>query len=129
MVMDKIVQEWIKISEYDLETADAMLKAGRYLYVVFMCQQTVEKLLKAMYSKIKGELPPRTHNLLYLVDILGLNLAGSDKFVLSQLNQFYLESRYPVERNKLAEEMDESKSVSYLNKTKELWTCLKQKFL
>ncbi len=29
---------WLDIAEYDLETAKANYKSGRYLYVVFMCQ-------------------------------------------------------------------------------------------
>ena len=44
--MDK-VQYWIDIAEYDMETASAMLQTGRYLYVGFMCHQTMEKILKA----------------------------------------------------------------------------------
>ncbi|HNT28701.1 MAG TPA: HEPN domain-containing protein, partial [bacterium] len=37
---------WFEIAEYDLETARAMLKTKRYLYVGFMCHQTIEKALK-----------------------------------------------------------------------------------
>ena len=28
---------WLKIANYDLKTAEAMLKSKRYLYVGFMC--------------------------------------------------------------------------------------------
>lgn len=41
--MDGKVTYWIEMSDYDLETADAMLLTGRYLYVGFMCHQTIEK--------------------------------------------------------------------------------------
>ena len=44
--MDKIVEHWIERSQYDLDTAKVMLDTGRYLYVSYMCQQAVEKLLK-----------------------------------------------------------------------------------
>ena len=124
--MKRTVEEWLKISAYDLQTAEAMLISGRYLYVVFMCQQAIEKILKAIYSDKKNELPPRTHNLLYLVDVLNLNILESDKILLSQLNQFYLESRYPDEQGKLAEEIDKEMSELFLRKTKEVWACLKQ---
>ncbi|RKY35434.1 MAG: hypothetical protein DRP78_05455 [Candidatus Omnitrophota bacterium] len=63
--MQRVVEEWLKISLYDLETAEAMLKTKRYLYVAFMCQQALEKILKALYVQIEAKLPPRTHNLLY----------------------------------------------------------------
>ena len=33
--MDGKVTYWIEMSDYDLETADAMLLTGRYLYVGF----------------------------------------------------------------------------------------------
>ena len=34
--MDSKVTYWIEMSDYDLETADAMLLTGRYLYVGFI---------------------------------------------------------------------------------------------
>ena len=36
-----------EMSDYDLETVNAMLLTGRYLYVGSMCHQTIEKILKA----------------------------------------------------------------------------------
>lgn len=45
-----------------------MLASGRYLYVVFCCQQAVEKALKAVIVRKTGALPPRVHNLLRLAD-------------------------------------------------------------
>lgn len=68
--MQKTIKEWVEISEYDLQTAEAMLHTQRYLYVAFMCQQAIEKILKALYIQKKNELPLRTHNLLYFIDIL-----------------------------------------------------------
>lgn len=126
--MDKKTQEWIEISEYDLKTAESMFRANRYLYVVFMCQQAIEKILKGIYVQKKNELPPRTHNLLYLIDILKLDVRDSDKMLFAQLNQFYLESRYPEEGSQIAKEIDSNKSLEYLDKTREAWECLRQMF-
>ena len=39
--MAKNVAYWIEMSDYDLETAKAMLITGRYLYIGFMCHQTI----------------------------------------------------------------------------------------
>ena len=41
------VSYWLDLAEYDLDTAKAMLKSRRYLYVGFMCHQVIEKALKA----------------------------------------------------------------------------------
>jgi len=125
--MQKSIQEWIDISEYDLQTAEAMFRTARYLYVAFMCQQAIEKILKAIYVQNKNELPPRTHNLLYLKDVLGINIENRDAELLSYLNQFYLESRYPGERALLANEVDKGKAEEILKNSKEMWKCLKLK--
>ena len=43
---DKVTY-WGEMSDYDFNTAGAMLETKRYLYVGFMCHQTIEKVLKA----------------------------------------------------------------------------------
>ena len=63
---DKI-EYWVEMAEYDLETAKAMLKSKRYLYVGFMCNQVIEKILKAYYVKEKSKQPPYTHKLIRLM--------------------------------------------------------------
>ncbi len=45
--MRQDTQNWIALSDYDLETARHMLATGRYLYVIFMCHLALEKMLKA----------------------------------------------------------------------------------
>src|SRR5438034_10717590 len=57
---------------YDLDTAEAMLKSRRHLYVVFMCHLAIEKTLKAVYAETRSRMPPRTHDLLYLVRELAI---------------------------------------------------------
>ncbi len=46
---DKVIY-WVEMSDYDFDTAKAMLDTKRYLYVAFMCHQVVEKLLKAYWE-------------------------------------------------------------------------------
>ena len=58
---------WLDAAEYDIATADSMLNSGRYLYVVFMCQQALEKLAKGLYAYfVNGEVP-RVHNIGYIL--------------------------------------------------------------
>lgn len=125
--MDKIVREWVEISEYDLETAQAVLKARRYLYVAFLCQQAVEKILKAIYVRKKKCLPPRTHNLLYLAEQLKLDISLKDLELFSLLTQFYFENRYPGERVRLAREMNKNKAAEILKDARRVYRCLREK--
>lgn len=124
--MQESVKEWFEISEYDLQSAEAMFSTGRYLYVAFMSQQAIEKILKAIYIKKNNELPPRTHNLIYLVDVLKLVMDVDAMATLSRLNQYYIQGRYPGERMQLAKDMDNAKAKELLDNTKEIWGCLKQ---
>jgi HEPN domain-containing protein len=59
-----IPRRWSEQGNYDLETARAMLQSGRFVYVLFCCQQAVEKMLKGVIAKTTGEMPPRIHNLM-----------------------------------------------------------------
>jgi len=74
IVIKENVKYWLEIAEYDIITAKAMLTSGRFLYVGFMCHQTIEKALKAVIARdcAEGEIPPKTHHLLRLVERAGI---------------------------------------------------------
>ncbi|KAA6337958.1 hypothetical protein EZS27_013990 [termite gut metagenome] len=54
--METKTKYWIDLSDYDLETAEVMLQNKRYLYVSFMCHQTIEKAFKTLQQWIKEKL-------------------------------------------------------------------------
>ena len=62
--MEKDIENWVKLADYDIKTADAMFKSHRYLYVMFTCQQAIEKILKALVTKSTKQFPPKTHDLM-----------------------------------------------------------------
>ena len=77
--MNDKVTYWIEMSDYDLETADAMLVTGRYLYVGFMCHQTIEKILKAYWSNCLEEIPLKIHSLSRLAEKTGIDQELSEE--------------------------------------------------
>jgi len=93
--MDEATQAWIERAQYDYDTALAMLETGRWIYVLFCCQQSVEKSIKAFISARTGELPPRIHNLVRLADEAGLELTPELHRFLGELSAYYIQSRYP----------------------------------
>lgn len=54
--MKKDAKNWVQIAKYDLETAKAMMNSSRFLYVLFTCQQAVEKMLKALIVEFTKKL-------------------------------------------------------------------------
>jgi HEPN domain-containing protein len=117
------MENWISLAEYDLATADDMLKSKRYLYVAFMCQQAIEKILKAHYVKQHKSTPPYTHNLLRLIKELSLKNEMDNEIAatIEELNSYYIESRYTEDIEELSQFLTETKAVSILNSTRELF--------
>lgn len=72
MTNDKVTY-WFEMSEYDLDTAQAMLDTRRYPYVRFMCHQAIEKALKAYWSSILEEPPLKIHTLSKLASKTGID--------------------------------------------------------
>ena len=52
----KVINNWLELAEYDIKTANSMNKSKRYLYVAFTCQQSIEKILKAIYTWLKKQI-------------------------------------------------------------------------
>jgi HEPN domain-containing protein len=123
------VKYWLEIAEYDLETAKAMIKTGRYLYVGFMCHQVIEKVLKGYYQKTLNETPPYTHNLLILAKDSGIieQINDEQKQLLFELNPLNIDSRYPSYKEKISKSLNSSISKDLLVRTEELFTWIKNK--
>lgn len=71
MAEDELVKKWLDRVDYDMATANAMMQTGRYIYVIFMCQQAVEKCLKAFLIHMGRDVVP-IHNLRRLCELTDL---------------------------------------------------------
>lgn len=118
---EKDVKSWVDASRYDLETAKSLLKSRRYLYVLFMCQQAIEKILKARATVKTQEFPPRIHNLARLGELAALEFSEEERRLLERLSLYYLQSRYPPEIQALAKKVSRLIAVSHLEQTEALW--------
>jgi HEPN domain-containing protein len=117
--MDDLTRKWAEQAQYDLDTADAMSKAGRYLYVLFCCQQAVEKILKAAIVQHTNKLPPRIHQLARLAELAGVAINDKQADFLRELGSYYIPTRYPEEVADLALAAKEAKARQVLSQSKE----------
>lgn len=126
--MDEKVEYWIDISKYDLETAEIMLNAKRYLYVGFMCHQVIEKTIKAVLAA-KGIFPPKSHNLLMLVEKAGIidDMSESHLDFLALVNPLNIEARYPSYKGNINSVLDEDMCKEIMIKTKEWFSWIESK--
>jgi len=127
--MDDKVKYWLELSDYDLETALAMLNSKRYLYVGFMCHQTIEKIFKAYYSSLKSETAPYTHSLSYLAKKGEFyeNFTEEQKDFIDQIEPLNIEVRYPSHKERLLKSLTYEKCMEIIQHTKELQQWIKEK--
>ena len=70
------------------------------------------------------EIPPKSHNLIYLIDLAELTVNEKDEILLGVLMKYQLEGRYPDHDPEIP---SKSKALDYLNRTKELLKWLVKK--
>lgn len=128
MELDR-VKYWTEISDYDLETAEVMYTSGRWLYVGYMCHQTLEKIFKAYWSSKKVEPAPMSHNLFIIAQSCGLNALFSEEQIgfISEMIPLNIEARYPSYKKSISESLSEERCKAILDKTKELQQWIKDK--
>jgi len=114
MTAEEKYEYWLDIAEYDFETAKAMLSGGRWLYVVFMYQQAIEKLVKGLYILYVDDDVPRLHNIKTVFKRI------EEKYdFFDTLTAYYLNNRYPEYINKLSLTVGKDVAVKILAKTEE----------
>jgi len=96
-VREEVRRLWLQALE-DLKTAEVLLEAGRFYASVFFSQQAAEKALKALYIHERAEVPPRTHNLLDLLEALGVSDEALRDAAMD-LTPEYVVTRYPDAAN------------------------------
>jgi len=85
---------WVEQAEYDFETAEAMLQSRRYVYVVFMCHLSLGKLLKAMFTEVTDDYPPRIHSLEKLAEKARVVFPEEIKDLVHGLSELSIPTRY-----------------------------------
>lgn len=124
----RATRQWWQHAKEDLETATFLLRARKYLYVGFMCQQAVEKLLKGIICQELDILPPRTHNLISLADVIDARIADTQRILLSTLTEYYLNNRYPDVKMALSARMTKPVAEKLLRSTKEFLQWLMEQY-
>ena len=119
---------WLDIAQYDFGTAEAMFAAGRWLYVVFMCQQAIEKLCKGLYLLFVDDNVPKIHDINSLIskfeDKVSVPIDENKRILFAKLSAFYLNNRYPEYRERLSTSLTREEAQSVLDNTREAFSWL-----
>mgnify|MGYP001063169180 CR=1 FL=1 len=90
--------------------AAELLEKGRSRHALFFTHLAREKALKAHVCRHTGDLAPRTHNLVRLADLAGLDLSAETRELLGEMNEFVLTGRYPDATSKVPA-LDDARAV------------------
>jgi len=118
--MTKKPEEWFKQAAYDLKTAEIMLENKRFIYAVFMCHLSIEKALKGLYQFRLNAVPPKVHNLIYLVEKNGLSPSEKLYNAIFELNRVSIPTRYPDDLTRMKSEYKKKNTVEIINSSKEV---------
>lgn len=119
---------WFQMAQYDLDTAVAMHKGGRWFYVVFMCQQALEKICKGLYNFYVDDNVPKIHNIRFVLSkieaVLSITVDTAVYELADLLSAYYLHNRYPDFIGQAVVEINEEKAEYVLKRTKEVFAWL-----
>ena len=121
------IKELIQQSDYDINTARNMFKTKSYIYCVFMCHLSLEKMLKALHIQNLGVIAPKTHFLSYLTKAQNLELQEDEKTLIEDLDKAGIPTRYPEKIKIMLKTYNASITKEILIKTIEVLKCLKKK--
>jgi len=104
--MKKGTEHWLETSEYDWDTAHDIMKSGRYVYVVFMCHLSTEKLIKGAIVEFTDiAIPDRIHDLKRLSETAKLELTETQLAFLTSLTDHQAKTRYPADIKEMGQDV------------------------
>ena len=91
-----------------------------------MSHLSLEKALKGLLVKTKGEFPSKSHSLIYFVEKMELKMDDSYYEFLFMLNKISVPTRYPEDLRKLVSAYTKERTNTIIHKTKEIQSWIKQ---
>jgi len=101
MERDELLRYWMETAERDCATMQHLYDSGDYAWCLFVGHLVIEKLLKACYVKRHGVQAPKTHGLVRLVELAGLETDADTNKSLDTFTLFNIRARYPDRKRDL----------------------------
>ena len=77
--VSKQIDYWINTGYDDLNSAELLIVNKKILHGLFFCHLSIEKAVKAHVARCTSDIPPKSHNLSYLLVKTDLILSEADK--------------------------------------------------
>ena len=126
--MGKSHEEWLRQADYDMDTAEFMLKGGRSFYAAFMCHLAIEKAVKGLYQWRLRKVPPKVHNLVFLIRRVGIRPPEGVDMLMARLSEAQIATRYPEDLASVQADYGEDAVREVIAQSKEVLKWIKQQF-
>jgi HEPN domain-containing protein len=128
MTKNEHISFWLSQSEDDWAAVDTLFQGKNYLQSLFFAHLVIEKICKALWIKHNQEnVPPRTHNLIYLMTATPIKLDDDKSEFMLYLNRFQLEGRYPEYMTRMHNICNKEFTAEMIEKTNLLKSWLLEK--
>ncbi|MBA4409022.1 MAG: HEPN domain-containing protein [Bacteroidota bacterium] len=115
------IEFWIEQAEDDWNAVFTLFNGRNYLQSLFFTHLVIEKICKSLWIKFNpGNVPPRSHNLNFLLSATPIMLSDVQNEFLLALNRFQLEGRYPEYLTKMHDICNEQFTKSMINSSNEI---------
>jgi HEPN domain-containing protein len=112
---------WVSQANDDAEASELLFSGKKFLHALFFTHLSIEKIRKACWINDNSEnIPPRTHNLIFIVSQTKMHLTQRQNEFLLELNRFQIEGRYPEQIDALHKIVNSKMTRSIMDEAKQL---------
>ena len=126
MKKEEIINYWIKSSDGDFKTMEHLFDSKDYTWALFMGHLVIEKLAKALHTKMVDGNAPHSHNLVYILSRTGIEFDEKKSDLLSDLTTFNINARYDDYKREFKKTCSREYAGKYINEIKGLRRWLKK---
>jgi HEPN domain-containing protein len=121
MDKEQHIEKWMKQALEDWEVVMVLLAAEKYGHALFWAHLVCEKLCKAIWIKHNEKnIPPRSHNLNFILSETNLEVSTEFKILMIQINQYNIMGRYPDDIETLESKVSKEKGEKDFEQLKQL---------
>ena len=125
--LTRLIDYWAQAAKDDWETASSIYsKAKEYGAALFFLHLALEKILKARVVQHTQTHAPYSHNLIVLLEKAGITLPQDAIKLLSEINEFNMSGRYPMDRDAFKKRATKEFTDFYFQQGKQLWNLISQ---
>ncbi len=122
---NKHIKYWVESSEKDFKTMHDLYKTKNNSWALFIGHLVIEKLLKALYVKTKGDFPPMIHDLRRIANKAEVKMEAGYQNKLDAISRFNINARYDDYKQSFNQLCTDSFTKEWIEKIEDCRTWIK----